>query len=51
VASRGVTGRAGGATDGSVSRTSVIRSALTAARGTIMSMKVAIMTAIRIWIR
>jgi hypothetical protein len=34
-----------------VSSTSTIRSAHTAARGIIIVMKVAIMTAIRIWIR
>ena len=43
-----VTGAAGGATDDSVPSTSWIRSAHTAARGTMMSMKVAIITDIRI---
>ena len=47
----GVIGRGGGATEGSVSSTSAMRSAQTAARGTMMAMKVAIMTAIRICIR
>ena len=45
------TGSAGGTTDESVSSTSSMRSAQTAARGTIMNMKVAIMTDIRICIR
>ena len=49
--SSAVTGSAGGATDDSVSRTSMIRSALTAERGIIISMNVAIMTDIRICIR
>ncbi len=49
--SSSVTGRCGGTTDDSVSSTSTIRSAQTAARGTIISMKVAIMTDIRICIR
>ena len=42
-------GRCGGCMAGWVSSTSVMRSALTTARGTIMNMNVAIMTAIRIW--
>ena len=46
-----VTGSAAGTTDESVSSTSSMRSAQTAARGTIISMKVAIMTAIRICMR
>ena len=46
-----VTGSAGGTTDDSVSRTSVIRSAHTAARGTIISMNIAIITDITICIR
>ena len=46
-----MTGRTGGATEDSVSSTSTIRSAHTAARGTMIAMKVAIMTAIRICIR
>ena len=46
-----VTGSAGGVTDDSVASTSSMRSAHTAARGTIISMKVAIMTDIRICIR
>ncbi len=46
----GVTGAAG-RTDDAVSSTSTIRSAHTAARGIIIAMKVAIMTAIRICIR
>jgi hypothetical protein len=46
-----VTGSADGEMDSSVSRTSWIRSAHTAARGTIISMNVAIMTDMRICIR
>ncbi len=46
-----VTGSAGGVTEVSVSSTSTIRSAQTAARGTIISMKLAIITAIRICTR
>jgi hypothetical protein len=46
-----VTGRVGGTTDDDVSSTSPIRSAHTAARGTMISMKVAIMTDMRICIR
>ena len=47
----GETGLLGGTTDESVSSTSVIRSALTAARGTMTAMKVAIITENRICIR
>ena len=43
--------RAGGTTEDSVSSTSSIRSAQTAARGASISKKVAIITDIRIWIR
>ena len=43
--------RFGGTTDESVSSTSLIRSAQTAARGTIISMNVAIITDIRICTR
>ena len=50
-ASVGATGRRAGRRDDSVSRTSVIRSAQTAERGTCISMKVAIITVIRICIR
>ena len=46
-----MTGSAGGTTDDSVSSTSAIRSAHTEARGTIISMKVAIITDIRICTR
>ncbi len=46
-----MTGSVGGTTDDSVSSTSPIRSAHTDARGTITSMKVAIITDIRIWTR
>ncbi|GAB3807610.1 hypothetical protein GCM10027605_38260 [Micromonospora zhanjiangensis] len=46
-----VTGRSGGRTVESVSSTSLIRSAQTAARGTMISMKVAIITDIRICMR
>jgi hypothetical protein len=46
-----VTGSAGGTTDDSVSRTSVMRSAQTAARGTIISMNIAIITDMTICIR
>ncbi len=46
-----VTAAAGGAIEESVSRTSAMRSALTEARGTIISMKVPIITDIRICIR
>ena len=46
-----VTGSAGGTTEESVSSTSTIRSAHTAARGIIIIMKVAIITDIRICIR
>ena len=49
--SRPVTGDAGTVTDGSVSSTSWIRSAHTAARGMSTAMNVAIITAIRIWAR
>ena len=47
----GCTGSSGGVTDVRVSRTSVIRSPQTEARGTIISMNVAIITDIRICIR
>ena len=47
----GVTGLVGSTTELSVSSTSVIRSAQTAARGIITAMKVAIITDIRICIR
>jgi hypothetical protein len=46
-----VTGRADSPTEDAVSSTSMTRSAHTAARGTMIAMKVAIMTAIRICIR
>ena len=46
-----VTGSAGGTTDDSVSSTSVMRSAQTAARGTIISMNIAIITDMTICIR
>ena len=46
-----VTGSAGGTTDDCVSSTSTMRSAATAARGSIDTMNVAITTAIRIWMR
>ena len=48
---RSVTGSAGGTTDESVSSTSVIRSAHTEARGTIISMNIAIITDITICMR
>ena len=44
-------GLTGAATPGSVSMTSMIRSALTSARGTSMNMNVAIITDVRIWAR
>ncbi len=44
-------GVTGGRTDDSVSSTSVIRSAQTEARGTMIITKVAIITENRIWIR
>ena len=44
----GVTGAAGGCTDPRVSTTSMMRSAHTAARGIMIAMNVAIMTAMRI---
>jgi len=47
----GETGAAAGTTEPSVSRTSMMRSAQTDARGIITAMKVAIMTAIRICTR
>jgi hypothetical protein len=46
-----VTGSADSTTEDSVSSTSPIRSAETAARGAIINRKVAIITANRIWIR
>ncbi len=46
-----MTGTVGRTTEDSVSSTSWIRSAQTAARGTITTMNVAIITANRIWIR
>jgi hypothetical protein len=46
-----VTGWAGGGTDAGVSSTCAIRSAQTDARGTIISMKVAIITEMRICTR
>ena len=46
-----MTGDAAVTTDDGVSITSMIRSAHTAARGTITSMNVAIITDIRIWAR
>ncbi len=46
-----VTGSSGGRTEDSVPSTSAIRSALTEARGIIITMKVAIITDIRICIR
>ena len=46
-----MTGSAGGTTDVSVSSTSPMRSAHTEARGTMISMKVAIITDIRICMR
>ena len=46
-----VTGSAASTTDDRVSRTSWMRSDDTAARGTRMAMNVAIITAIRIWVR
>ena len=48
---RDLTGSAGCATDDSVSSTSSMRSAHTAARGTSMVTNVAIITDIRIWMR
>ena len=51
VSGRLVTGSVGSTTEDSVSSTSPIRSAETAARGAIISRKVAIITANRIWIR
>ena len=47
----GMIGGAGGATEDSVSSTSTMRSAQTDARGTMIAMNVAIMTAIRICMR
>ncbi len=46
-----MTGVDGAVTDDSVASTSPIRSAETAARGSSTTMKVAIITAIRIWMR
>ena len=46
-----MTGSVGGTTEESVSSTSVMRSAQTAARGTIISMNIAIITDITICIR
>lgn len=51
VTASGTTGLAGATTDVGVSITAVIRSAETAARGTIIDIIVAIITAIRIWMR
>ena len=51
MAATSVTGAAGGAIEESVPRTSMIRSAQTAARGIMTAMKVAIMTDIRMSVR
>jgi hypothetical protein len=48
---RSVTGCSGGTTDDRASRISSMRSELTAARGVSVAANVAIITAIRIWMR